>query len=46
MLQHFLSNNFKNLNYQRLSVAAVCLFALVAVLCALFYRKQREVELT
>lgn len=44
MLQHFLSNNFKNLNYQRLSVAAVCLFALVAVLCAVLYRGAREEE--
>lgn len=44
MLQHFLNNNFKNLNYQRLSVAAVCLFALVAVLVAVFYKFHRRYE--
>lgn len=44
MLQHFLNNNFKNLNYQRLSVAAVCLFVLIAVLVAIFYKLQRRYE--
>lgn len=44
MLQHFLSNNFRNLNYQRLSVAAVCLFALIGALTAVFYRFQRRYE--
>lgn len=44
MLQHFLNNNFQNLNYQRLSVAAVCLFALIAALVALFYSFQRRYE--
>ncbi len=44
MLQHYLSNNFKNLNYQRLSVASVCLFLLVSVLVAIFYRFQRRYE--
>lgn len=44
MLQHFLNNNFRNLNYQRLSVAAVCLFTLITVLVALFYSFQWRYE--
>ncbi len=44
MLQHFLNNNFKNLNYQRLSVAAVCLFVLIALFVAIFYRLQKRYE--
>lgn len=44
MLQHFLSNNFNNLNYQRLSVAAVCLFLVIGLLVAVFYRFQQRYE--
>lgn len=44
MLQHFLNNNFKNLNYQRLSVAAVCLFIVIAIVVALFYKLQQRYE--
>lgn len=44
MIQHFLSNNFKNLNYQRLSVAAVSLFLLVGMAVAIFYMIQRKYE--
>ena len=44
MLQHFLNNAFANLNYQRLSVASVLLFLVIAVavgLCALWvWRKE------
>lgn len=39
MLQHFLNNSFENLNYQRLSVASVLLFLVIALglgLCALW----------
>ena len=31
MLQHFLNNSFENLNYQRLSVASVLLFLVIAL---------------
>lgn len=37
LLQHFLNNNFENLNYQRLSVAATLLFALVFALVGILY---------
>ena len=44
MLQHFLNNAFQNLNYQRLSVASVLLFLVIAGvvgLCALWvWRKE------
>lgn len=44
MLQHFLNNAFANLNYQRLSVASVLLFLVIAGavgLCALWvWRKE------
>ena len=39
MLQHFLNNSFESLNYQRLSVAGVLLFLVIALglgLCALW----------
>lgn len=37
MIQHFLNNNFENLNYQKLSVAAIMLlFVLLALLCGLY----------
>lgn len=39
MLQHFLNNSFESLNYQRLSVASVLLFLVIALglgLCALW----------
>ena len=32
MLQHFLNNNFANLNYQRLSVAAILVFLVIFVI--------------
>lgn len=37
LLQHFLNNNFENLNYQRLSVAATLLFALIFALVGVLY---------
>lgn len=48
MLQHFMNNNFSNLNYQRLSVAAICTFAIIFVLIyAMFYlrRKAGDVQI-
>ncbi|MEG2436062.1 MAG: sugar ABC transporter permease [Ruthenibacterium sp.] len=42
MLQHFLNNNFENLNYQRLSVAAILLFSFIFVLVAVFYVVQKR----
>lgn len=44
MLQHFLTNNFKNLNYQRLAVAAVCVSGLIALVTAVLYRYQKRYE--
>ncbi len=48
MLQHFMNNNFSNLNYQRLSVAAlmifIIIFALIFVLFAL-RKKAGDVQL-
>ena len=32
MLQHFMNNNFQNLNYQRLSAAAFLIFLFIALL--------------
>lgn len=36
LLQHFINNNFENVNYARLSVAAVLIFAFVLLLALLF----------
>lgn len=44
MIQHFLNNNFNNLNYQRLSVATILLFLFIAVFVAIFYRLQKQYE--
>ena len=47
MLQHFMNNNFDNLNYQRLSVAAfltfLWIFLMVAALFRIRTRREREV---
>lgn len=48
MLQHFMNNNYHNLNYQRLSVAALLVFVMImAALLILFAIKKKywEVEL-
>lgn len=37
MLQHFMNNNFENLNYQRLSVAAILVFLLIFLLVILLF---------
>lgn len=41
-LQHFLNNNFENLNYQRLSVAAIMLFSVIFAVVALMYYLQAK----
>lgn len=48
MLQHFMNNNFFNLNYQRLSVAALTVFLVIFALLAVFFivlRRRGDVEL-
>ena len=44
MLQHFLNNNFENVNYQRLSVAAILVFLLIFALVGVFYAVQAKRE--
>lgn len=45
MIQHFLNNNFENLNYQRLSVAAIMLFlVLLLLLCGLYMFQNKYKE--
>jgi multiple sugar transport system permease protein len=44
MLQHFINNNFENLNYARLSVASVLMFAAITVLVGAFYGFVRRKE--
>lgn len=44
MIQHFLNNNFKNLNYQRLSVAAIFLFVMIGIVVTVFYLLQQKYE--
>lgn len=41
-LQHYLNNNFNNMTYSRLSVAAILLFAGMMVLVAVLYRLQGD----
>jgi len=48
MLQHFMNNNFQNLNYIRLSVAAILVFIIIFVAVFILYRlknKMGNVEL-
>lgn len=42
MLQHFMNNNFTNLNYQRLSTASTIVFAFVAVLVYALFKYQKK----
>jgi multiple sugar transport system permease protein len=44
MLQHFINNNFENLNYARLSVASVLLFLVITVLVGVLYGFVRRKE--
>ena len=42
MLQHFMNNNFRNLNYQRLSAAAFLVFLFICLIVGiLFWWKRR-----
>lgn len=43
MLQHFMNNNFSNLNYQRLSVAALLVFLVIFLLIFVLFRIHRRV---
>lgn len=48
MLQHFINNAFANLNYQRLSVASVLLFLVIALvlgLCTLWVLRKEAARL-
>ena len=48
MMQHFLNNNFENINFVRLSSAAIIIFLVIsALIFVLFWLKSRsgEVEL-
>ena len=44
MLQHFMNNNFANLNYPRLSTAALLIFAVIFLLVLLLFRVKRKHE--
>ena len=44
MLQHFLNNNFQNLSYNRLSVAAILTFAVIFALVLLLFRLKKRAE--
>ena len=44
MLQHFMNNNFRNLNYQRLSVAALLIFIAIFALVFVLYRFKNRLE--
>ena len=46
MLQHYINNNFQNLSYQKLSVAATLVFLLILALVLLLFglRRRREGE--
>lgn len=42
MLQHFMNNNFSNLNYQRLSVAALLIFAVIFALIFVLFALRKK----
>ena len=42
MLQHFMNNNFSNLNYQRLSVAALLTFLVIFFCVFLLFRRSKK----
>lgn len=44
MLQHFMNNNFQNLNYPRLSTAALLIFIVIFLLVLLLFRVKRKHE--
>jgi multiple sugar transport system permease protein len=44
MLQHFINNNFSNLNYQRLSTAAFLMLVIIVALTVILYRAENRHE--
>jgi len=42
MIQHFITNNIRNLNYPRLSVAAILVFAAIVVLMLVMFRFRKQ----
>lgn len=44
MLQHFMNNNFTNLNYQRLSTASVIVFIFVALIIYYLFSLEKKYE--
>lgn len=44
MLQHFMNNNFTNLNYPRLCTAALLIFSVIFLLVLLLFRVKRKYE--
>lgn len=42
MLQHYMNNNFANLNYQRLSVAALMVFLIIFIMVGILYIRRRK----
>lgn len=44
MLQHFMNNNFTNLNYQRLSTASVIVFIFVSLILGILFKLQKKYE--
>lgn len=46
MLQHFMNNNFQNLNYPRLSTAALLIFSVIFLLVLMLFRVKRKYEVT
>lgn len=42
MIQHFMNNNFRNLNYTRLSVAAILVFVLIFIFILLLFRLRKN----
>ncbi len=42
MLQHFINNNFSNLNYQRLCTAAFLVLVVIVVLTSVFYKVENK----
>lgn len=46
MLQHFMNNNFQNINYPRLSTAALLIFTVIFLLVLLLFWIKRKYEVT
>ncbi|MFZ2539717.1 MAG: sugar ABC transporter permease, partial [Oscillospiraceae bacterium] len=42
MLQHFMNNNFSNLNYQRLSVAALLIFLVIFAFIFILFKIRKK----